>query len=324
MVLDVFRIRKRFKGEFDPEPVRINDFIDVDELYGLDTNFCYNCILQHPENHIVYSRSPFNAFLKIVAIYDTFAVPPLVDCESQVRYNVCVRECVTPYSKEYVTFEIPDEHGDEAIYSAALKVFVDHSIFVDYGNGAEAYINQIEMKREQYAAFMSAVDCDVRVFSSDIFEGDDSMYYPPSWIFTNTRTGHRTEVANPFYEFAKSLRYMQPNMLYQYLVLRNVGSTHSYLSAFPMYRNHFDKFEIRIQNYITEVHNAYVNFYIKKQREPLIPKKYFVIAAKIHHEIYLKQSFSERRKITRQTVSDYFDGMTHGKAFYYLNSTESL
>jgi hypothetical protein len=56
-----------------------------------------------------------------------------------------------------------------------------------------------------------------------------------------------------------------------------------------------------------------------KQREQSIEKKYFVHAARIHHNIYMES----RRKITRQVVTEYFDEIVATKMYYFMYGKRS-
>jgi hypothetical protein len=159
------------------------------------------------------------------------------------------------------------------------------------------------------------------VYSEHISENPNSLYYPPAWILTNNRTGHRCEIKNPFYELAKGLRNMHPNMRYQYLLLRKNNIVADYLRAFPRYKTEFAYLEKEYEDFVTEVHSAYVKFYIKRERDGKIPKQHFVHAARIHHNVYLAQQVP-RLKVMRQTVHEYFAGFSPAKMFYFLTRTE--
>jgi hypothetical protein len=67
-----------------------------------------------------------------------------------------------------------------------------------------------------------------------------------------------------------------------------------------------------------------VKFYIKKERETTIPKQYFVHAARIHHNVYMKsKSEGNYQKINRLAVSAYFEQFSASKMFYYLTNQTS-
>jgi hypothetical protein len=93
------------------------------------------------------------------------------------------------------------------------------------------------------------------------------------------------------------------------------------LLAFPRYKTDFAYLEKEYEQFVTEVHNAYVKFYIKRERGHHIPKQHFVHAARIHHNLYLQQELP-RQKVTRETVQGYFEGVSPTKMFYFLTRTE--
>jgi len=278
MVLDVFRARR-------PDTANIADLSDVEELSDLNIDYCYTCILQHPENHIVYSRS-FPS-LHLVAVYDTFAMPPLVDEDAE-----------TPLINAFI----------EEVPVMRTRAFVECKV---------TECSKSEIIRRCNIGASNRTECKLDIYAADIDERLESHYYPPAWIVTDKQTGHRCEIANPYYELAKLLRSMQPNMRYQYLLLKQLGIVGEYLNAFPQYMRDFQKLSCEYDLFITGVYNAYVKFYIKKKRVPAIPKKFFVHAAGIHHGVYLSPE-NGHRKITRETVIKYFAAVPPSKMFYNL------
>ncbi len=305
-----------------PEDVHdLNDIVLLDEL---SKTHCYTCILQHYANHIVYNfanNTPFHSFLKLVSIYETGSMPPLVPYDSDVTYRDCVRELDNPYDTCYPNSYLlkSKEDCDDDIWQKAYRVFsaprknIYHIKTID---------DLHSFKKSVFETYIETMIINGgKVCSIDIGEYDESVYYPPAWILTNTKTGHRSEVKNPFYEMAKKLRNMQPNMRYQYLYLRDCHLVDDYLLAFPQYTLEFAVFEKEYEQFVTEVHNAYVKFYIKKERDQLIPKCYFVHAARIHHNIYLQQTHT-RQKVTRETVELYFEFITPAKMFYLLTQKD--
>lgn len=323
MVMDVFNI-KIAECAFYP-PAKMNDLNDVEYLNDLSKTHCYSCILQHPENHIVYSIG--RPALMLVAIYETSSMPPLVDYDSPIRYNDCVRELQNPLTQmhEYLADGMNEEYS--CIWKNGFRAFhYSHSTV----ESCKTFDEFLQSKREIFDEYENTCDDLHRLIAPHELEQSTttigvscsaSYYYPPAWILTNTRTGHRCELANPFYESAKTLRNMQPNMRYLYHTIRKDDAMCEYLTAFPQYFLIFDKLEQEYNQFVTEVHNAYVKFYIMKQRDQHIAKKYFVHAARIHHNIYMASSLEShhtRCKITRQIVCEYFDQFSVSKLFYLL------
>jgi hypothetical protein len=265
--------------------------------------------------------APFSSFLKLVAIYETGAMPPLVPHDSDVTYRDCVRELANPYypeiAKQYLLDSKEDE--DDKILKIGYRVFCRPRTTSEF---VKTFDDLLTLKKEVFETYVETMIINGdKIRASDIGEHEDSLYYPPAWILTNSRTGQRCEVKNPFYEAAKHLRNMQPNARYQYLDLRSRYIVDDYLLAFPRYKTDVAYLEKEYEQFVTEVHSAYVKFYMKKERDGKIPKQYFVHAAGIHHNVYLTQQIP-RRKVTRETVNEYFDAFSPSKMFYLLTRTE--
>ena len=313
MVLDVFRLRMCSSSV---EENNINDISDVLALNELSKSHCYTCILTHSDNHIVYNKPPFFlASLKLVAVFEIDAIPPLVSADSDITYQGCVRELPNPTNRQKYLEESKTEE-DELIWNIAKLVFGKSNVDADvhYLNNAE------DVALFKKDVFEYATIAHSHILSTDLVENTNSIYFPPAWILTNLRTGHRAEIPNPFYERAKDLRNIQPNLMYLYLHLRRTNTINMYLNAFPAYYEKFVMLEREYENFVTEVHNAYVKFYILKIRDNAIPKKYFVHAARIHHDIYLPSIATSRTKITRSVVTSYFTQFSIAKLIYFMEA----
>lgn len=299
MVLDVFNS---------------SDLNKVVCLNDLSKSHCYTCILQHPENHIVYSAAVYSPpYLKLIAIYELNAMPPLISIDSDDFVDGCVRELANPeQTQEYLMESKMDE--DTGIWERAFRVFGEHSTPIDYLRSKEDVQQFRNYILENRMDSWSSKD---PILSTDLTFDSDSKYFPPAWILTNTATGHTREIKNPFYEMAKKLRCFQPNIRFQYLYLMRDGLVETYLLAFPRYGEIFKYLKTEYDNFITEVYNAYVKFYIMNIRDGSIPKKRFIHAARIHHNVYRAQ-LTPRRKINMQDVERYFSAIALSKMIYYL------
>jgi hypothetical protein len=146
-----------------------------------------------------------------------------------------------------------------------------------------------------------------------------SSYHLVGLMLSNIKTGERTPITNPAYEELKKIRGNNPNLQYQYFCLSRIGQIPQFLEYFPCYKKLFRHFQKQYQDFITNVHQSYFSYYIKKEGVE-IAKKYFIHASRIHHEIYLP-SFKEENKIIvkRKVVADYFEKMTPVELLYFLN-----
>ena len=139
-------------------------------------------------------------------------------------------------------------------------------------------------------------------------------------MITNANNGDRTKIENEIYNEIKLLRGNNPNLEYQYLCLRRINKVKSFLSYFPQYRNLFYSFYNKYNNFVTNVHQSYVSYYVKKQSQQ-ISKKFFPHIYKIHHELYLPSLQNENEKliIRRKVVEDYFKDLEPREMLYHLN-----
>jgi len=105
-------------------------------------------------------------------------------------------------------------------------------------------------------------------------------------MLTNISTGERASMSNPVYEEIKKIRGNNPNLQYHYFCLERIGQKAQFLEYFPMYTKIFNNFGRQYNEFITNVHQSYFSFYVKKEGIP-ISKKYFIHASIIHHQIFL-------------------------------------
>ena len=138
-------------------------------------------------------------------------------------------------------------------------------------------------------------------------------------MFTNLETGERATLENPSYVQLCELRGNNPNLQYQYLSLKHMRKVDEFLKAFPQYKAIFWKFYTNYSDFVTNLHQSYVTYYIKKM-EVKISKQYFPLVYKMHHEVYLPSLSTESKTIMkRKVVSDYVKNLTPGELIYYLN-----
>lgn len=319
MVLDVFNIRRHIDTDMSqPMPVAINDIADLYELDTLSRDYCYTCILQHPNNHIVYNLS---ANLYLIAIYELFAMPPLIPEDSESLYSKTIREVFN--CDEYPQMnEVHFPDTDREVWALAKNVFKNTSTSTSSSSSSSFHALDNVQDFTPFSIKSSVENHILKTNNSPILNIDieaslNSIYYPPAWIVTNIHTGQRFEIANPHYELAKSLRNIQPNLRYQYFILHQQGKVDEYLNAFPQYKETFQRLNAEYESFITKVYVAYVQYYIRKERNEVIPKNYFVHAARIHHEIYLNPD-NQRKKITKETVANYFAKFSPSKLYYHL------
>lgn len=283
MIVDVFRLRLYMQYKAESDDVRTLE--DAFTLNELPKDLCYTCVLQHPDNHIVYPSIPYVFYLKIVGVHRGTESIPRGEWGAACSVFDCNRLRVESLSK-----------------TAELSSF-QSELFKSYEELTEEQTKELQ-------------------FDSSDLANTESAFYPPAWILKNTRTGHVCEIANPFYEAAKAKRNMQPNTRFLYLTLLKDGheKVEDYVNTFPKYRNEFSTFAKEYAELADGIYNTYVQYYILKKREKSYPKQHFVNAARLHHNVYLPSiadASGKKPSINLATVYKYLEGLSATKLFYY-------
>jgi len=140
------------------------------------------------------------------------------------------------------------------------------------------------------------------------------------YCVTNMVTGERTVIENPAYQKLHDLRGNHPNMEYQYLELLQTKRLHMFLLAFPRYTELFNQFYTKTEQFIGHIHQAYISYYVKRSTAN-IEKKWFIHAARIHHQIFVPSLTGPqgKRLITHQIVREYFRALSVKEQYYSLN-----
>jgi len=140
-------------------------------------------------------------------------------------------------------------------------------------------------------------------------------------MITDLELGMRTSIMNKSYEHLREIRGNNPNLQYHFLSLYKAGKINEFLFYFPTYKKVFYKFREQSAAFISNVHDAYVIYYVKKQgKEIRIPKPIFRHIFKLHHEIHLQSIQTETPVIiTHKVVADWFNSMEPKEQLYHLN-----
>jgi hypothetical protein len=170
----------------------------------------------------------------------------------------------------------------------------------------------------------------------DEFEGLDSveaygrilysMSGPlPGLMFLDKKTGERACLENPAYNELKELRGNNPNLHYQYLCLLRIGKVADFLTHFPQYKRLFGRFRQQWDTFVTNIHQAYMTYYIKpvssgseEDGRPRISKRYFPLIYKLHHEVYLPSLSQTKIIMKRPVVFKHLLEFPPSTLFHYL------
>jgi hypothetical protein len=149
------------------------------------------------------------------------------------------------------------------------------------------------------------------------------------WMITHMKTGDRCHIENPEYTELRELRGNNPNLFFQFLCLNRIDKVTDFIKFFPQYRGIFYLFHQQYTNYVTNLHQFYVSYYVKKEGKR-VPKKYFPHVYKMHHTVYLPSLQGERNEegktdriiMRKSVVRDYVKTVDPKSLLYYLNYRE--
>jgi len=248
-------------------------FWDVFPLNNLpfDKSYSYSFVLQHPSNHIVITVE--NPALYLVMSYK-------IGEDNTYAY---VNPKSHPNYKDFVKLGVKFPRDFVSMSGKTL----DYQL-VDYTNHVFEQIPDLE-----------------EALSNPLNE-----YTNVGIMVTDQETGLRTAYHNKIYLEAKSLRGNNPNLHYQYLLLRKIGKVSEFLRYFPLYRKHFNKFLEHFTLFAERIHKLYWEVHVKKSvliaDVPEKYDKYFV--EKIHYEVFLPRHREDKKFfINRGEVAKFLD-----------------
>ena len=152
------------------------------------------------------------------------------------------------------------------------------------------------------------------VFDSDVqtaLSNPTNDYRLVGYMVTDQNTGFRTAYYNKKYLEIKCLRGNNPNLHYQYLMLRKIGKVSEFLRYFPMYRKHFNKFFEHFRLFSERIYKLYWEVHVKKTLQvfDLVDKHDRFFVEKLHYEVFLPRHKEDAKFfINRKIVSEFLDG----------------
>ena len=148
----------------------------------------------------------------------------------------------------------------------------------------------------------------------------DSSILMMGLMYYNKVNGIRSHNRHDRYEKMRNLRGNNPNLQYQYLCLKKTNKIKEFLEYFPKYNKTFYDFYNEYKNFLRNIHSSYLSFFIKKNKDIIIDKKYFYHINKIHKEIFLPTlNNGEKKIINKNEVYKYFENYDPIQQLYFLN-----
>jgi hypothetical protein len=143
------------------------------------------------------------------------------------------------------------------------------------------------------------------------------------YMVTNMETGERTYMKTKIYDDVGCILKIKPEIQYLFLCLYRIGKekVNEYLLLYPKMRKEFFMMRYLLEQFMKQVHFAYMSKYVFKEGMTIL-EKYSSHIYKLHHEVYLpslNNNSNSRCKIKYSTVVDYFSKMEPRELLYLLN-----
>jgi hypothetical protein len=139
-------------------------------------------------------------------------------------------------------------------------------------------------------------------------------------MVTNTETGERAKFLSNKYEQLKTSIKIPANIQYLYFCLRRMKKVAEYIGEYPTHKKVFYNIRNEYEEFITDVHNLYVDIYARGKYNKDVNKYHATWCKKIHEDMFVPFiNKIIKTTITRRIVRDYFDNFEPRQLLYIMN-----
>jgi hypothetical protein len=223
------------------------------------------------------------------------------------------------FDKSYsYTFVLQHPCNHIVLMVDAPALYFVHSYKIDGKNNQYSYVNprahpnyqDFVMLGVKFPKEFSATDNLVDEVQTAL-SNPTNDYRLVGYMVTDQNTGFRTAYYNKKYLEIKCLRGNNPNLHYQYLMLRKIGKVSEFLQYFPIYRKHFNQFFEHFRLFSERIYKLYWEVHVKKtlQKTDLTNKQDRFFVEKLHYDVFLPRHKEDAKFfINRKIVSEFLDG----------------
>jgi len=151
------------------------------------------------------------------------------------------------------------------------------------------------------------------------FSSRDVNYDVVGAMVHNVKTGERTKIRNPSYEYVRELRGNSSKIQYQYYCLRRCGRVGEYLRYYPGNAETFGKLRDSLHQWTHQLWRYYVSCFVKRHR----PLGEFPYQFKPHmyqlHQIYLNELREHGDRTTMASVVRYVNALEPARLMHAVN-----
>ena len=238
-----------------------NDLQTIGLLKHFPKNYCYNFVMSHPSNVIIYPVKQPSLYL--TAVYD-----------------------ITPKTKRFVN--------------------IPQCIFENWGFLQNTTILFPKSKK---------IDCWSELSNLSLYKKNQDLV---GYMALHLPSGKRCKFINPIYQEMKQIRKLDPQYVLHYLCLKRMDLIDQYLTSFPQFRKMFSIFKKHCDEFIENLHSAYLVKFVWRNSKDKLHEKYEKYVNDIHRDIYLPSIKGNKIQITRKVVHNYIMNKQPGEILYSL------
>ena len=146
----------------------------------------------------------------------------------------------------------------------------------------------------------------------------NTSYTQKGVVLRNNKTGERSKLWNPTYQYAKQINEERGKELFQYLYLRYYGKISDILKNNPINRRNFNIFRNHVHDFTNTLHQNYIECYICKTRKINEINKIFRPHLICLHEMYINELRIKKEYISKSIIIKYVNKLQPKRLFYCL------
>lgn len=152
-----------------------------------------------------------------------------------------------------------------------------------------------------------------------LFQGLNLSWKIVGCVFTDKKTGVRTKLRNPSYEYVKRLKGNNSKIQFQYYTLRQNDKVKDYLSFFPEKELEFAQLRHQLHAWTNMLYQNYIQCYIKK----VAPLRDYPYEFRNHmfqiHQKYKEELRPAKLYVSKQVVVEYANTLPPPRLMYAIN-----
>jgi len=248
--------------------------------------------------------------------------------DDPTKYNLQEIPLLDKLAKDHCySFVVQHPSNHIVLNLSSVAVYLVNVFHLDSVNQTAKWISPLEY--ENWSVFNTSTVQFPRSYSEKSYQELWDKYCAPDKsnqkntsvgiMIHHLNSGERTIMRNHNYVELKHIRGNHPNMQYKYLELRRQSqyALNEFLTHFPQYKDTFAMFEEQYDEFVQQLHSAYVSYYIKKSGAR-ISKRLFPMIYRMHHEEFLVYRHIMRKPV----VHMFLDKQKITEVMYYINMVE--